>query len=758
MTQKTCILFSFPKTVLLFSFIIICTLTTPTNVAGAAEVELTVENVKKEAENYLDTGECERFTELLERLATGPVAPEMKEMLEGVRSSTNGETLKNIMIEKQAVMFPADANLPIIYLLKITGFEGILHGKPLFKIAEKYVALSRGVQEKDDLDFVEKLKTYIESQVLPAKKSEIKPLIDVIEAGKGNTRHQSSHLDYNDIFWTVVEISPTLLRDLKLEKLSQYFDVLANKPEGRKILRTYRLDDGRSLLQYFVNGWNNPNRNRYIHTILSVIKSYVSDDIPITPDVLDTVTPDFPYQQFITKAKNDATLRKFLRSYRNGRGQNFAHLICEHISDSDHESMLSSLRSAIDNDAEFFVLLNATDQNGKSVKSTTEATSWGPSLLQKIVPHQMVEPDDYGATPLMRMAFDHSEDQLNDYLDTLQRLGIATNQTDVYGNTVQSIRAVKARERIENPFFALLEASFRHHPLNADLWNAIANFSYFPVNPFYLFQDALHVVRNQPNQTPVHHAFIHLKAENEDVRREAKSLWKSFYRIADDLWQKSVELSDENELRMFSEIKNLPVATRYVATLYAATNCIDSAAVLETEKITKVLSGNSIFGLNFSRKVTPLAAKIAALSIYSVARIAGDVAVKEYQELNEPDLPTAQSFFLSHINKMIDPFFEIYQGKLDKERKEKLLNHRLNQAVFALSRFIQETGNEVFGFLKEDDLFCFIDTHLNSRASGIAVNSKARIEKIKSLLPEDSEVGLMPASSFYKHRDDRDDD
>ncbi len=116
MTQKTCILFSFPKTVLLFSFIIICTLTTPTNVAGAAEVELTVENVKKEAENYLDTGECERFTELLERLATGPVAPEMKEMLEGVRSSTNGETLKNIMIEKQAVMFPADANLPIIYL------------------------------------------------------------------------------------------------------------------------------------------------------------------------------------------------------------------------------------------------------------------------------------------------------------------------------------------------------------------------------------------------------------------------------------------------------------------------------------------------------------------------------------------------------------------------------------------------------------------------------------------------------------------
>ncbi|MBY0282121.1 MAG: hypothetical protein K2W94_08220 [Alphaproteobacteria bacterium] len=122
--------------------------------------------------------------------------------------------------------------------------------------------------------------------------------------------------------------------------------------------------------------------------------------------------------------------------------------------------MLSSLRSGLNNDVEFFSLLNAADQNGRSLKSTISRTRWGTSLLHEIDPYRMVQPGDYGATPLMKMAFDR--DLSDEYLNVLQSLGINTDQQDVYGNAARSLRDLWRAS--SNQLFTLLIESFSCHP------------------------------------------------------------------------------------------------------------------------------------------------------------------------------------------------------------------------------------------------------------------------------------------------------
>ncbi|MBY0462204.1 MAG: hypothetical protein K2Q34_03370 [Alphaproteobacteria bacterium] len=751
MLQRSSNLFTLNKSVFLSSFFIICSLIAPIKDANAAEAGLTVEaglaveDIRREAENYLNTGKNEQLFSQLARLSARPVDPNIKAMLETVKSSTSGQTLKDQVIKGYN-------NGMIYYLFKIIGLEWMFKDSSLNETCNIY---SRLAQYKTcDPQFIKKVEVYLKDSILPTKQAEIDALVDQVVT-KGT--YSNEWVSLKDI----IQLAPTLLNGQKLENLDTLFDSFVYTSEGRQLLRAYRLSDGSNLLQHYVSKWNNSDEQKLKTSVWDKIKtlisSYALDNVTISSEILDINGPDFPYQHLL-ESMNDTGSKELLLTYCNSKSENFAHLICDHVSSSDRNSILSSLRSAINNDVEFFILLNATDQTGRNVKSILERTRWGIRLLGEIDPYQLVQPNDCGMTPLMKMALDLDESVLDEYLVSLQRLGINTDQQDVYGNTTRSLSDLRKRNPSGSPYFALLSESFKHHPLNANLWDAMANFRYFPVYPYYLFADALHVVSNQPHQTPVHHAFLQLEATNEDVRREARDLWKAFYRTYDKLMDKT--LTEENEdienVRRQAETRSLPLAGRYLMS-----SLIDPHLLHNTELTTKILAGSSIFGLNFSRKVTPLEAGMTLHSINELAMKAQATACIEWQELHveeAADLWKFQGFLLTHINKMVDSFFEAYPRELDEKRQTKLLNHRLNQSVVAVSCFLQKTDN-VFELSNEEDLFSFVDKHLQSRIPvGKAVNSKVRMEKISGLLPEDFEFSLMPGYGFYKYTDDSDDD
>ncbi|MBY0281980.1 MAG: hypothetical protein K2W94_07480 [Alphaproteobacteria bacterium] len=141
-------------------------------------------------------------------------------------------------------------------------------------------------------------------------------------------------------------------------------------------------------------------------------------------------------------------------------------------------------------------------------------------------------------------------------------------------------------------------------------------------------------------------------------------------------------------------------------------------------------------------------------SINELAAKAAANACTEWQDLHRTDLADLsrfEGFLLTHINKMVDSFFEAYPWEIDETRKTKLFNHRLNQAIVAVSCFLERTTPGVFEFSNEEDFFSLIDRQVQSKVpTGKTVNSKARSERIKCLLPEGFEFASMSTPSCPK--------
>ena len=84
-----------------------------------------------------------------------------------------------------------------------------------------------------------------------------------------------------------------------------------------------------------------------------------------------------------------------------------------------------------------------------------------------------------------------------------------------------------------------------------------------------------------------------------------------------------------------------------------------------------------------------------------------------------------------------DSFFQDFVSPLDSAQQKKLLNHRLNCAVMALSVKTKPMDGLPIDPLHKDQVFAEIDEELQSFVpAGQKVNSKARFERLNSLYGE----------------------
>jgi hypothetical protein len=251
------------------------------------------------------------------------------------------------------------------------------------------------------------------------------------------------------------------------------------------------------------------------------------------------------------------------------------------------------------------------------------------------------------------------------------------------------------------------------------------------------------VVSAQP-QTPLHHAFF--QRENvKDKRKKANALWKSLVKTYDDLvddelekkrpeiekwrknprhWKWDVEKFDSKQTRAKEE-RELPLAAR---SLMISRECY---VVSDSDLASKVLSGNSTFGLNFSRKATTLEAKIIVDSLRQIAYGLSDKL--QWRRGGDSE---------ESVNKVLGKqirsrFFQEYPLLIDEKKKSKLLTHQMNCAVVALESLWTDYKVADTLSISGVDKFDFIDEQLQDMApAGKMVNSRTRFERLNALYPE----------------------
>jgi hypothetical protein len=356
----------------LWGFVIIFHLMTTTNNASAAEepLTLTIEAVQNAAQDYLDNNERELFFNQIKELSSGEVDPAMKAMLIDLKDE-KGRTL----FERMTTDSPDD-NIPD--LLKIAGLEVVsIRGATADEILSVLGTFEDLFRYRA---FHKKALSHLSAQVTPEQEEELKGTITVAMKERGGGKREYEYEIDNRDLTRIIEFSPHLFADQKLEILGNFFDAFMLTSKGREVLREYKLADGRNLLKYYEEGLHDAGLDQYSNTsrLCKLIEVYSCDHITITPAVLDINGSDFPLENLFCLARwSDArSLKQFLASYRNSKGETFAHFVlAEAASEPERvESMIRSLREAIDNDVDFHSLLKAT-------RAEIERTSWGLSLI-----------------------------------------------------------------------------------------------------------------------------------------------------------------------------------------------------------------------------------------------------------------------------------------------------------------------------------------------------------------------------------------
>ncbi len=637
----------------------------------------------------------------------------------------------------------------------------------------------REEDEKDYQAFRLLMKSYVDRDLKPAMErvDVAKLLSDVDRLEKDPESRSYGNPKYEELEKTqrylgsLVQFKPSLLSGQKLEILEHFFDEILATSEGRELLRNYKV--GRqSLTQYYsekktaLDPSDYELANKLQRGFGASIAAYFLDKIPVTPDVWDIT--EFSYE-FLGFGKD------FLTPYRNSQGQNLAHLAAR----TDRWSslrMLESLKDRVEDDAAFVKMLKAPDLKGETPALMIAKERDGIEFLKNMDPTLLITPfGPYKVTPLMLAALSGWYDGV---LASLA--GTSVDQRDAFGNTAAAINVLAKDGQERN----LVVNGLRAQPLQADFWDNVTSFPYYPSGSLgRRFVDiALEAAKATP-QIPLYKAFWQIDASQKKDRDEANAVWRSFFKTYDGVADEEAKHYGSNP-RLLQERKR-PLSVRV----------LETTVEFMSDVSVKVLSGASSFGVNFARKVKP---EEAGTMMRSIERMV-DQAQRRIEERADPFIQLLNTDFglsltadsnideaieqtvlpalkanapgtiksdrelweeyfrpkqetmeqleqqaraavgplaWQEIDKLMNGFFQAYPEAIDTAKQTRLLNHQLNCAVVALHSFARN-NSDAFGINDEDQLFGFIDRKLQAKTPGMVVNSRARFDRVHSLLGDE---------------------
>ncbi len=705
----------------------------------------------------------------IDDMGTPPIYEELKGKLVALRSNDGiGNTLAHKII--------SDGRSDILgYLLSIEGV-GVLETKnqngqlPLSTLSanDKFQVLVRLRRDvHDDEELSRGVSAYVKAHELAPLKRQVSDLIKEIDSLILNFPKEIENWfsdksrdlrGKREALGGIIELCPSVFEGQKLENFPDFFEVFNQTPEDRAILRGYRTGEGKSLLQYCAEMFLNRERDLWDVKpgIQTILRAYILDGASITNRDWD-ITEFAPFLlDLILETFGPENAKQFLLNYRNKKGENLAQMCAE----KGDLSCVIQMRQMIDDDQEFKELLALTQPGTESADVLLLRTKEGRQFLIGGDPQYSVKADSKGITPLMRDALELSTQEFQRLLEDLRGNGVSVdmNQRDSFGNTVRSLQELK-QEFDYNYFLPLLNISFKNLPFKESIWNDIVNFPYRErhIGSREFIYEALGVVSAQP-ETPLHRAF--LQKDEKGQKREANALWRSLLKTYDDLVDEELApersyiedlrldarfdpiLTEEIEgfdkrLSFIKEQRKLPLAARFLAAMRPF-DFSEPSPVIDDSAI-KVLTGNSTFGINFSRKVTAPEAKIV---VDRIRHIAGAVNRHLAEWLDENryrlgvDLKSALTDSLRV--QMRNTFFQDYPFEIDAGNRDRLFAHRMNCAVVALeSLWMDYNLPWNFNIGSRVDKFDFIDEQLQTYAPrGMKVNSKARFERLQGLYPD----------------------
>ncbi|MBY0462019.1 MAG: hypothetical protein K2Q34_02440 [Alphaproteobacteria bacterium] len=605
----------------------------------------------------------------------------------------------------------------------------------------------------------------------------------------------------------IIESSPQALEGQKLEEFDKYFRRIAETPEGRKLLRDYRLSDRSSLISYYVKEHQNASdwqeKDFVENNFRIALAAYFEDNVPITSDVIDI--SDVASLRFFLHNAGDKGAKQTLSQYRNRRGYNFAQLILTLEEESGREGGVTHLRDLMQQDKEAFLnLLRQASSGTDTAEVMMMQDDWGNRFLIELDPAIWVRPGKFRVTPLMKTAFEMNERDFQALFARLrQNNGITDfSQVDLFGNSVDSIRGFKLKHQwFESDEF--LVESLKNRPLQESLWTEFAEFPYFETTKASI-KVVLDAVRKQL-QSPLHHAFFQVEVDHDQVR--VNSLWRSLFKAVDEredrilapaerrkriseIQERVISLSkdDWQRLQFDREVKRLEGALS-IRKLSVAERALGFLSVEQSpDAVENMLANGGTFGINFSRKLSPLAGSIVMKRCQELGQRFGDKMQSDIEKSNSPayivkilnddfglgltedtfqrrvseveeklrvkfSKPTAdiQDLFPAYLEekgdikrknqqiaqqitqKLKNSLFRDFGSILDPEKTRKLLNHRLNCAVVTLFAFMAPHPASMRGS-DIDQIFTEIDTELKGYLpAGRVVNSKARFERLNNL-------------------------
>lgn len=387
----------------------------------------------------------------------------------------------------------------------------------------------------------------------------------------------------------------------------------------------------------------------------------------------------------------------------------------------------------------------------------------------------LVLPDPYsGVTLLMRAAPYIPPSIFPRISEKLTAVGIPVDQVDKFGYTAQSIvRLVKEKGQ------AWWTGSFKHTPLDDNIWGGILS---FPYGPDFITR-ALTVVSTY---VPLGNAFLQMDGMNN--KEQAKGLFRSFLKLHDNSgWRCSrdgVVFRSHDDPEEVAK-RNLPLSVRF----------LDVFSEHVPDGALNVLATGGTFGVNFKRTASSLEAKVMVEAMKKIADNAAtkakergmpayksallaavhkDLRISDDEETSQQtiikgirrkfgDNTTAEEALLdsyikrmqpevlmgmkntfllefqTEIDQLMSGFFQDYPEVIDAEKKAMLSRHQTTCAavtLYALGK-VDPKVMAILDLSNDDDLFTFIDSKLQKKVPG--ADSRASIARVRALLPVDFE-------------------
>ena len=492
-----------------------------------------------------------------------------------------------------------------------------------------------------------------------------------------------------------VKLSDALsLRSIQLERIDhpQFYVEMANSPEGRKILRDYRVQ-GKTAL------YNNFSEHDQITSQLLPIYYEAGVAVP-SPREVDV--------KLGANVGNPSA--EFFKAYKNSQGQNMAFLIVRNYMVSD-----DILKDMNDRGIDVKAMLREKDKSGHDALADITRTINYVDALIDIYPTFLTTPCfKDGTTPLMVLALFDSErggylsiPQYSSIRTKLLARGIKIDQKDVVGNTAESIALAKTQylQSTKHPALYFTPGFFysvlSKQPLESNLWQTVINHPYSrmlgKISATAFIDGSLNAVLNMTH-SPVRSAFLQQNSvEFASQAQAVNQLWGTFFSTYDELERKELYIdpafADETKL-------SHPIRVLKIASYFRPISEIDEEPAPQIIQAMQTLQSNILvtggtFGMNFNRTANEQEAKII---LDRLKHLGESILNRKMQKMKEDSTLSPLIKTLQNLNGT-QRLEEI--SKFIKARNPSFMEHITTENVEKIGReyiarpFILEAASEI---------------------------------------------------------------